>query len=336
MKRINNYISELIRRNKKEQNRGEGVVVYPPITAAMEVVEPAGCTDLVAQTDNNGTVKEKEETGGDIRVVLCEGEYGLAKELTDDEKAVEIGEEEKMLDDVWERMKEPPTYRMGKIAGALDDRIFARVYVDEKDNRHVEFCQQYRDGSFSPVMGINQADMIMVATYQQVSMPEASVQKKIRRIETELNTEYLGKFGGAPEDLISVVEIIQLLFEKLKALPSYKNEDWELTRRELYRMVAGIIQTIPTQIVNDHDKYYVLMEEDITYLAKELGMNRLKMLRKFREYGFLYLQGSNDGYQANVRIKYQNGTKAERRYCIYRPERFAGIQETPKTNDYDF
>ena len=71
-----------------------------------------------------------------------------------------------------------------------------------------------------------------------------------------------------------------------------------------------------------HKAYYPLDNEGIMLLVEELDMKKSELLKKLKQYNFLYLTESSVGYQSTVRITVEFegeiDTRTEWRYCLLR------------------
>lgn len=297
------------------------------VNVAGSVTEPAACTSLAIQENSN--LKEKSQIIGNIRVVPCKPTDTLSLKVPENEKAVESGENTDRMKQFWGDTSLPPVWNMANIQGVMEDRIFAGIRENDGGIRSIEFVQRYSNGSFSPKMKISQADIMM---------SQIKTGKKIARFEEKVTNEYLGKFRGDPREILDIREIIKTLFIALPALPMQSDDYAEFKRRQFYFDVMEIVSTSPCRICDDNRAYYPLIEEEILDIAQNLKMTKLDLLRKLRDYGFLYLTNSSTGYQTNIRCTYPDkSTYTTWRYCLYKINYFTGMDEDPDhTRMYDF
>lgn len=282
----------------------------------------------------------ESETENNISVSIQKNNSDfLSQQLPEDEKAVTDKGAAEKENRIWERMNLSPIWKMGQIKNALNDSLFALIIEDTSSDHIVNFCQRYRNGSFSPIMSIRQSDMIMSITYisEQGEKSEFNntIKKSITKFKNNLCKEYFGKFRGAPEDVYQISDIINTICRALPLLPRYKDDETELKRRMLYHDIINRVSTYLTQHMTDIGAYYALTEDDIVYLADDLKQDKISLLRQMRNYGFLYIQSSASGFQSNIRLKRPDGTTyTEWRYCIYKIKYFMGGSGTDE-NDMD-
>lgn len=256
-----------------------------------------------------------------IRVVPCYTQNELDMMIPDSEKAVDDdGEAAERLDQVWQKMA-PPIHDMSHIEGVLNNCIYAKIVENAKGMRAIKFCQAYKNGTFSPLITIEQSDVLSFLQESQYTTGT----KKLTAAERRLQKEYLGKFSGDPAEMLSVREILKVFYKVLPALSSCSDKHVEQERRRFYRDVMELVSRLQSQMHNSYRSYYPLTEEDIEYLARELKMSVIELLRKLDSEGFLYRTPSCSGYQANVRFTYNGKSYTERRYCIRNLDFFAGI-----------
>lgn len=304
----------------------------PELDIAKQETNKPAC--LAQPTNGNGT-----EDG--IYVLLPENERDvLSHLLPENEKAVDDGGIAEKTNRIWEQMSLFPVWKMGQIKNALSDCLFAQIIEDNKGIRTVNFCQQYLNRNFSPVMSVLQSDLIMAAIYISKKGEEkdldfnTSIVRNIAKFKQNFCKDYYGKFGGCPADAYNIADIINTLYSAIPYLPDYKDDTREFKRRALYWDIIDRLDSYAALRIVHIDGYYALTEYDLTYLAQDTKRDKLSLLREMRDYGFLYIQSSASGYQSNIRLKNTDGTTyTEWRYCIYRINYFTGEKE--KEFDYD-
>lgn len=314
------------RNRKRMQTAGQQDGFRPVPIDALDKPEQKDLPDVV-ETHVADTV-----TPEGIRVVPYYEQNELDMMIPDSERAVDDGgEADGRLDQVWEKVS-PHIHGMSHIEGVLNNCIYAKVVENAKGMRTIEFCQAYRNGKFSPLIRIEQSDVL--GFLQEI---QCTKDKKQTPAERRLQKEYLGKFSGDPDELLNVREIMKAFLETLSTLSSYSDRHPEQERRSFYRDVVELVKGLQSQAFIRCRSYYPLTEDDIEYLAHDLKMSRIELLRKLDSEGFLYRTPSCSGYQANVRIPYMDGSSyTERRYCIRNLDFFAGTDTDADTdNDTD-
>lgn len=307
--------------NAVQSAEGKAITLNEAMAQAKSVpgmILPA--TDLVNQIPENerAVIAPDTEAVPSVTKVLD----NLALEVPEDERA-EAGEADE-LEEVRKLGVFEPTVGMANILDVLDNKVYARIYVDSDKVRYIEFCEQYSDGSFSPKMRAEQSSMLLAEKYNFIAkdVPEASLRNRISKFIFKMTEEYLGKYNGLDEAL-DIVEVLNVLLKVRGSLPVYETAPKELEPEQFYHQV---IQTIKDQAFaspNIHKAYYTLNYEEVTIVEKELGMKRGTLLPKLKEYGFLYLTESCKGYQTNVRFNWGKGdSSTEWMYCIYKLEYF--------------
>ena len=210
--------------------------------------------------------------------------------------------------------------------------FYAKICVDEKKRKRVEFCQQYETGEISPMITVKQSDLFRVvqSKFGEVIIKDKRLRKSIENFLFNLNTECLDKFDGRMD--LDIVQILRSLASCYSELPVTYDVTEEESPSELYgRIMKAIIDASPggddTVWLYGHQLYYPLESEDIDWLAEKLKLPRMQLLRKMKEYHFLYLPPSSTGYQANVRLSLVvDGGEIEKgiehRYCLKRAKYF--------------
>jgi len=214
-----------------------------------------------------------------------------------------------------------PTIGMAQLTNILDGRYYARICVDEKGNRRIEICQEYENGGYSPKITIKQSDFLRAArrNFGEAEIDQRKIKNLIENFIIRFSNECLDKFDGAMTINFDAVQILKSLSRCFRALPIHKDYCEEQTPAELYRNVMNVIEEASKLDENaylyGHKAYYPLTAGDIDFIATELEMKRSELLKKLKEYNFLYLTESSVGYQTNIRI---DSDRTERRYCLFR------------------
>lgn len=223
-----------------------------------------------------------------------------------------------------------PVRGMVNISNRLDGKIYARINEEEKGRRKIEYIQKYADNSYSPIMSLSQASMRLAAKedFTSENIRERRIRNKIAGFLLEANEEYYGKFRGVLADELEVTDILNVLYEALPHLPVNSDSVTELPEETFYQLVDTQINNLSSATVFEHKSYYSFGEEEFEALANSMGMKKLELLKKLKQYGFLYLTPSSKGYQTNVRVKTGAGEKSTYwRYCIYKLSYFADIKD---------
>lgn len=224
--------------------------------------------------------------------------------------------------------RNPMTYRKSmRITNQNGQTIYAYIEEDEEANRKICFCQQYEDGTFSEILTISQADVVTIIMAGDAS--DIFAQSQAKKICVNFRLKYGGSFCGTRAEFMSIRDIAEMIAGELQNIPVYRDDLTEVERVEFYQRLIRIIKGMTSQMLNDHRAYYPLSTEDLEYIARNLGMTKVNLLKSLKKYDFLYLSSSSKGYQTNVRL---NGTGKESfttwRYCVIRDEKLE--------NDEDF
>ena len=242
-----------------------------------------------------------------------------------------------------ERYKElgffSPIRGMVNISNRLDGKLYAKLYENENGQRNIEYVQEYVNERYSPKMSLSQAGIRIAAQYgfSSEGIQERKIRSKISNFILEANEDYYGKFRGVKADELDVADILNTLYEALPHLPVISGKPSELEEEDFYQSLDFHIKELPYLHTREHKSYYPLEEEEIETLAGKMDMKKLELLKKLKQYDFLYLVSSSKGYQTNVRIKFPDGkTYTEWRYCIYKLSYFADIEEVTESLGTDF
>lgn len=275
------------------------------------------CTDLIIR---EGTIlEEKEQADGGIRVVQMHEECLMAQELADDEKAVESAGDFDRTEIMKKRVEIPAGQDMFNIQGVLNNCMYARIWEDGRGTRFVEYCQRYQNGNFSGRMKIRQSDIINAQRYKRSNDKRFALKRK--KILEKAEEEYLGKFKGDFREVWDMEDILDVFVRTLGALPepadSREDERWEF-----YLEVVNIVQNLTSQVgIRQHRHYYALREDDMDGISQRMGIRKDTLLRKLKEYNFLYLVNSSTRYKTNVKVEYYGNTSyTEWCYCLWKLE----------------
>lgn len=261
--------------------------------------------------------------------------------------ALEVPEDERAEDQEPDRLSEvrklgvfAPVVGMSNILNALDNRIFARINVSSDGTRFIEYCEQYSDGRFSQKMKIKQSELLLAAQYSFISrqISESKVRNKVANFIINTTEEYLGKFDG-PEEALDIIQLLTVLQQVRTSLPVYKEEGTAQNPELFYETIIQKMDEASLMMLDEHKAYYTLDDGHIERLARFMDMKKLELLRKLKEYGFLYLPPSSKGYQTNVRFKLAPNLREQNQnqetftawmYCIYKLDFFANLKGNQK------
>ncbi len=218
--------------------------------------------------------------------------------------------------------------------------FFARILTDSKGSRWIEYCQQYKDGSCCAKMKVKQADLVIATMYLINEMKEEKQPSKflpkntVNKIIMNARNDYYNK-AVFPQECVCIEQIFLLLLNVYKSLPTENTvlESYEYPEK-LYADVMAAIKKDPAYAKgNEHKAYYALTSDYIDKIAGELGMKRDLLLKKLKEYKFLYLTDSSKGYQTCVRFtagksglqqEFLPKSYTQWSYCIWKLEYLAG------------
>lgn len=245
--------------------------------------------------------------------------------IPDEEKGVPCLDEDSTMVEARKLGLFSPVASMANISSSLTDKLFAAIRTDEKGLRYFEYCQQYADGSFSPVMQVAQSDLFLAASYgfltQNISVRK--IKSQVENFLTRTYKDYMGKSTG--EELLDVSQILQLLFMARKELPVDESAVNELSAEDFYKQTMYEASSLMSSML-PRKSYYAFDDRDIAYLADKLNMKKIDFLRKLKKFNLLYLTESSRGYQTCVRFNVKGAytesgedeSFTEWRYCIFR------------------
>lgn len=239
-----------------------------------------------------------------------------------------------------------PAKGMCHIKNSLGDMISARIYEDRKGYRFIEYIQQYRNGSFSPVMSVPLSSIRIIAKKDFITedIKDSRIRSKMEKFMLNAIEDYHGKFRGPVADEISVKDILNTLYRLADDLPVVSDMEVDLTGEMFYFSVVKNISElmIPASLAKNYKAYFPLEDDSMNDLASSMGMEKRELLKKLKQEGFLYLTPSSRGYQTNIRIKSPSGESyTQWMYCIWKLSYFAGvdedvIKEEEMANNFDF
>ena len=242
----------------------------------------------------------------------------LLDSIPEDEQAVDDGEKEDELSTEIAQAEKRGCFSaangMAQITNVLDERLYAAVYVDEKGNRSIAFCEQYDNGTFSPKIQISQGEMLLLWTYNvDPNSLHDSLKKRATKIMGELTMDYFNKFNGVVP--MNMLDILHALVKVRADLPVYKDVTEEEKAQAFYeQVIQGIESNWKIQSykwVYHHKAYYALDDMLLGFLAEELNMKVNALEENLRKYRLLYLVDSSNHNKTKVRINRSKGESEE-------------------------
>lgn len=247
----------------------------------------------------------------------------LKASITEDEQAVDDGEQEDELSTEIVQAEKRGCFSaangMAQITNVLDGRLYAAVYVDEKGNRSIAFCEQYDNGEFSPKMQISQGELLLLGqnNMDPKSIRVNSLKTKATKVMTDLTMDYFNKFSGGSNPM-NMIEILQVLAMVLGNLPVYRDDTEEELAKQFYREVVHCLEkseesyTLKASAwIYNHRSYYALDDEALEILAEAMKMKPNELAKKLKQYKLLYLTDHARGYKTRVRINRAEGESEE-------------------------
>lgn len=237
-----------------------------------------------------------------------------------------------------------------QVQGRCNGRIFAGIFIRKSGDKVVRFAQQYRNGSFSGVIEINQSDFLgyiefvkkelamrrLQASSEQYKDFKTDFYYRERRdaikVYYKVKKDYLGKLQYSEE--IDVNCILLDIYDVLGKLPveyeAYKKEN--VSPESIYKEVIRIIRKHDYDVCRTFNNikkssYYCLDSWDIGFVVDELKNQEIaefsetEILQLLREGGFLYLTDDSLRYKTAVDTSDGEGNiSTERFYCVFKPE----------------
>ena len=215
-----------------------------------------------------------------------------------------------------------PTAGMAQITNKFEGRLFAYIHENEDGKRTVNFIQSYGDGTYSPEFMVSQSDLLTIAMGNQSQDPEMI--KDCRKSLKRFRADYLNRCCG--KEISNVSDIITTLAEVLSKLPVISDR-MEMTQAQLYGEVISILNyfALPGVDLYRRGGYIILDDGDISMVAREMKMDKLKLLEQLKKKRLHYLTGSCRGYQVKVPTSKDKNGKAvfEWCYCLLDMEFFS-------------
>lgn len=261
-------------------------------------------------------------------VIIKPGKKTFLNGISEYDRAVVVNGERKtdLMNPVYNR-------EVGEVQMESGNILYAWINEDGKGNRSYAVCQKYSDGGISKEVEMEQSDLILLA--QPVETIDVELMPDVKKLVKRTQKDYLNKFRGMPTEVLHVRNIAKAVMANMAILPTYSDDLTELERAKLYQKITGIIKTLASQVLDDHEKYYTISDEDLEHIAHEMGMDTLVLLRKLKKYNLLFLQESAKGYQSMVRLNGTGeGSFLARRYCIVKDVELDKDEEY--SDNYDF
>lgn len=200
-----------------------------------------------------------------------------------------------------------PVQGMKGFMSEFGDRIYARVHVDARHNRFIEYCQQYRNNEISAKMSLPYADLMIAASYKfnDKVMPAAWTKRIVAKFLMDTTRDYYNKLDY-PEEQLDIVNLLNTLVANYSKLPLTSDVPKYDTPEALYSDTIRNVKKLGMALVDEHEAYYTLDMDQMDMVAEGMGMKRDELLKKLKEYNMLYLTSSSRGYQSNIRFKNNN------------------------------
>jgi len=262
--------------------------------------------DDLAETipQNEQAVMEGNNEQSKIEVVdIIEPLEDAMSEIPQDEREG-IEEPPVELADITECGLFTPTFGMKGFITDTGHIFWGKLLTEPKTGCNLIYHQQYKDGTFSPQMRINKADLMLAAGYRFV--PEKITNRALRadvdKFIIETTKDYYNKLLYLNEGL-DMVSILKLFTSEFAKLPFENKLPLLEQPKKLYSKVIQIIKDRHLDTVDEHEAYYTLDKNHIDTLAEDLNIKKNELLKKLKEYRFLYLTDSSEGYQTCIRFK---------------------------------
>ena len=153
-------------------------------------------------------------------------------------------------------------------------------------------------------MRINKADLMLAAGCRFVpeNITNRALRADVEKFIIETTKDYYNKLLYLNEGL-DMVSILKLFTSEFAKLPFENKLPLLEQPKKLYSKVIQIIKDRHLDTVDEHEAYYTLDKNHIDTLAEDLNIKKNELLKKLKEYRFLYLTDSSEGYQTCIRFK---------------------------------
>ncbi len=197
-----------------------------------------------------------------------------------------------------------PTYGMKGFITDTGHIFWGKLLAEPKTGCNIIYHQQYKDRTFSPQMRINKADLMLAAGCRFVpeNMTNRALRADVDKFIIETTKDYYNKLLYLNEGL-DMVSILKLFTSEFAKLPFENKLPLLEQPKKLYSKVIQIIKDRHLDTVDEHEAYYTLDKNHIDTLAEDLNIKKNELLKKLKEYRFLYLTDSSEGYQTCIRFK---------------------------------
>lgn len=314
MKRNNNteYIMQQIIAKLNNETKNNNVEAETMTNENNKNMDNTGALDVMSFDNLAELIPEDERAVSEINLAAenkivvvnsIEPIADLALQIPETERAEA---EESLIDltDATEYGVFTPVLGMKGFITDTGHRLYAKI-CKEPTGLVIRYRQQYSDGRYSDEMTINQSTLALASSYNFMSN-KISVTKLRNVVETflvEASLDYYGKIL-CPSEGLDIIAVLKMLIDKYQELPTEENMLSILEQPEkLYKRIIRVIKDRRLDIMDEHESYYTLNKDQINILAEELNTKKNQLLKKLREYRFLYITDSSEGYQTNVRFK---------------------------------
>lgn len=306
-----------------------------------DISSPAIINDLA---DKNLKIPD-EEVLENFNDLIPEDEQAVAEMHVQDDSPITVVNIIKPLDDMTSEIPEeeledtteeiPVEMNDAKACGCFDpalgmagfslntgQTIFMNICDDSEGKRSIVYRQKYQDGSFSDKMTIKQSDLIMATHYSSKKNENVSFRNQVNKFMISASREYLDKIKF-PNEALPIASILRLMVSNYLTIP-VESETVTTILDQPERLYPAVINIIKRIMGHDeeHEAYYALDKSNINYIAENLNVAPKKLLKKMKEYHFLYFTESSVGYQTCVRFKpdgdFYKETFTEWCYCVLR------------------
>ena len=284
-------------------------------------------TDMMNETNNNmdGVGTLGEVPFDDLAKIIPPNEQAVMERNNEQTKIEVVGMIEPLEDamseipqDEREGIEEPPveladitecglftpTFGMKGFITDTGHIFWGKLLTEPKTGCNLIYHQQYKDRTLSPQMRINKADLMLAAGCRFVpeNITNRALRADVEKFIIETTKDYYNKLLYLNEGL-DMVSILKLFTSEFAKLPFENKLPLLEQPKKLYSKVIQIIKDRHLDTVDEHEAYYTLDKNHIDTLAEDLNIKKNELLKKLKEYRFLYLTDSSEGYQTCIRFK---------------------------------